>query len=112
MLPLLLVIALLAVIDTATARVWIRRAGFAFAALLGLAVIAFAVDQIRRGIYPQLELPYAIVEPADRAYAVAGEAASVSERAVPAPAPSASRDAVQTTAVAPRKRYEPTSNVQ
>jgi hypothetical protein len=113
LLPLLVAIALLRVVDAANARRWIQRIGAGFGALLVLAILAFAVDQVRRALYPQLELPYSILQQSD--YEVAALAA-------PAPAASEAADAMMerkliTTAKpasmpAPRKRYQETDNTQ
>lgn len=115
LLPLLVAIALLRVVDAASVRCWIQRIGAAFGALLVLAILAFAVDQVRRALYPQLELPYSISQ--QREYSLAAQ--EVAEPAVPAPAEAdammerklmtTSRPA---TMAVPRKRYQETDNTQ
>jgi hypothetical protein len=119
MLPLLVLIALLKVIDAAVARLWILRVGYGFGALLVLVILGFAVDQIRRGIYPQLELPYSIASSAngfnslseavpaqvmesDMADTNSGDAERRLYKSAPPPP----------AAPAPRKRYESANNVQ
>lgn len=116
MLPLLVAIALLKVIKTPGPRLWIQRVGYAFGALLVLVILGFAVDQIRRGIYPQLELPYSIADSAQNRYTSSAPEQETYADAPAAPAPTMARQkadaAVQEVAVAAQKRYQASNNVQ
>jgi hypothetical protein len=113
LLPLLVAIALLRVVDAANARRWIQRIGAGFGALLVLAILAFAVDQVRRALYPQLELPYSILQQSD--YAVAAQ--EMAEPAASVAADAMMERKLMTTAKPaamppPRKRYQETDNTQ
>lgn len=118
MLPLLVAIALLKVIDAAVPRLWIQRVGYAFGTLLVLVILGFAVDQIRRGIYPQLELPYSIADSSRNPYASSAPESEeyMAKPAAPAPSPTMARQkadsALQEIVVAVSKRYQPSNNVQ
>ncbi|MET0379716.1 MAG: hypothetical protein ABW049_12060 [Spongiibacteraceae bacterium] len=113
MLPLLVAIALLKVISAPMARLWIQRVGYGFGALLALVILAFAVDQIRRGIYPQLELPYSIADSSQNRYsASAPEQEEYAAAPAPAVAMQKSDSAKDELIVTARKRYQASNNVQ
>ncbi len=111
LLPLLALLGLLRVVGRPVLRVWLRRIGYGVGALLVLVILAFAVEQIRIAIYPQLAAPSPIQ---------VDDYAEVT--ALPAPAPAAvdsvmemKRYSVQATAASkprPQPRYQPTDNVQ
>ena len=117
LLPLLVVIALLKVVAAPNARLWIQRAGYAFGILLALVIVTFAVNQIRRAIYPQLEVPYSIANVGEDSYALRGawsDEESVSRPASPAPSAVTSKSSMpqEVIVTAALKRYQPSNNVQ
>src|SRR5690606_20903148 len=113
LLPLLVAIALLQVVSATKARQWIQRTALGFGVILSLAILAFAIDQIRRAIYPQLEVPYSIVQEEDYSRGVADSAAELSQKVyVTAMRKSEAPASAPAQTMLPRKRYEASDNTQ
>src|SRR5690606_15339558 len=113
LLPLLVAIALLQVVSATKARQWIQRIALGFGVILSLAILAFAIDQIRRAIYPQLEVPYSIVQEEDYSRGVADSAAELSQKVyVTAMRKSEAPASAPAQTMLPRKRYEASDNTQ
>lgn len=122
LLPLLAVVALLRVLGAGRLRGWLLRTGYLLGLLLALAVLAFAVEQVRQGIYPQLERgDYATLDEGGSMVADTMAAAPMEEEALAA---AAARQEVEASmvqrkmmappapAAPPRPRYQPDANVQ
>ena len=111
-------IPLLRVIPQGKLRRWLRGIALGVLLILVIVALAFAVQQIRRGLYPQLEQERAINSNnyASRydSFSSSDESLSVeSDMAEGAMTPRLSRlESKTTSAPEPRKRYRPTDNVQ
>lgn len=111
LLPPLLVLGLLRVVERARWRGWLLRIGYGFGALLVVAILAFAVAQIRIAIYPQLAVPGVAH---DVAMADMPVAASIAESAAEYDRYEVSKSMQRAMSPTPRPqpRYQPTDNVQ
>lgn len=112
LLPLLVVIALLKVVAAPNARLWIQRVGYGFGVLLTLVIVAFAVNQIRRAIYPQLEMPYSIANNSRYGSAESFEQPVAAAPAMEGRVMDAAKSVNARMYKEPRKRYQATNNVQ
>ena len=113
---LIAAIPLLKVIPQNRLRSWLRSLSFGVLLILVIVALAFAVQQIRRGLYPQLEQGRAINTYASRydSYSASEPSLSVeSDMLEGAMAPGLSKLEMKTQKQSePRKRYRPTDNVQ
>ncbi len=107
------VLPLVRVLPQGRTRQWVLWFGYATLGVLVLILLAFAVQQIRQGLYPQLEQPRAInTAPHSYARSVAPvQAPRALEESTVATLDSleAKKDAAETPR---RERYQPTDNVQ
>ncbi len=112
LLPPLLLLGLLRVVERPRWRGWLQRIGYGFSALLVLAILAFAVAQIRIAIYPQLAAPgisREIAMPEIAAVASMADSAAEYDRY------EVGKKMQRAMSPAPRPqppRYQPTDNVQ
>ncbi len=115
LLPLLTLLALLRVVERPKVRFWLQRVGYGFGGLLVLAILAFAVTQIRIAIYPQLAMPAYMVSSAK--FASSPAPAEVAMEVMADSAAEMKRYTLQKSVAAPppprpTPRYQPTDNVQ